>query len=94
MLIYKIHEEKGVARGSVSQHLPLHGVLLGCELQLSISGSLEVSFRGLEGVKVDSATAEGHILEVEIDYGGLGTCVISHLQEEEVCKFYHIGYRF
>ena len=47
---------QGVARGSMSHHLSSRGAFMCCELQLSISGSLEGSCRSLEGVKVGGAT--------------------------------------
>ena len=66
----------------MSHHTPLHGVLICCEIQLAILGSLEGGFRSLEGVKVGGATAEGHILELEGGCSGFGTGVILWLQEE------------
>ena len=82
--------QQGIAQGSLSHHLFLDGVLLCYEIQLTISGSLESGCWSLEGVKVGVATAEGLILELEMVRGGLGTCVLSRSQKEEVCNMYHI----
>ena len=89
-----LREQKGLARGSMFHNLYLNGVLLGHEIQLPISSILEGGCRGFEGVKVGGATSEGYILEGERVFGGLGARVLPWLQEEEVGKFYHIGYRF
>ena len=48
----------------------------------------------MEVVKVGGAKYLGHILELEVGCGVLGTCVLSRLQEEEVCKLDHILCRF
>ena len=74
----------------MSHHLPSHGVLICFELQLAIIVSLEGKCLSLEGVKVGGYTVEGHILELEGGCGGLGTCLLSQLQEEEVCGLDHI----
>ena len=80
----------GVARGSVSHYLSSHVILLCCEIQLPIGGSLDSGCRSLEGIKVGGATDEEHVLELERCCGVIGTRVLSRSQEEEVCKLYHI----